>query len=560
MNLRYHLWILIILVSHFSFSQNENQDEVYLSKIKLYKGLNNDSLLFYSKKLIKTSNNCLKYVGKIHEALSIYNTGEYYDSEKLTVQIIEELNDKDELCLIKTKIEALNRLFWIKKNQLLYNEALNNLLQIEKDIQRLPKDSSFYFNIQITLKLNTALIKYLLGNFEEARKLWRECLVFRSNSNRDTVMSYSEVLNKANTFNLIGESFLNETDASIMALDSASFYFKKGYETAKLFNPPHQNSESIYNLREAEILIAKKEYKKALELIRKYSKNAKQYNTYNNINSLKAICFYKLNKTDSSLFYSKKYLTSLANQKSNKKKLITIYDILSNEYYKSKVLDSAHKYSQLTIEEIKTLNENKNEVNKAYYLYDFKNAQKLNSSILQKEKQNRQILTVIYIIAGIVVFFIISYLIKRNKKITANLEEFKSEIENNSPASKREYEIDKDLEKAILNGIDELKNSNDFLNSDFTIKAFAKRLNTNTTYLSYFLNKNYNQSFKQLLTEKRIEFLIDKLEKDPNYRKYTIKSLGEEIGYTNDSSFTRAFKKLKGLTPSEFIKRLNSNT
>ena len=555
-----HFWIIIIFISHFAFSQNVNKDEEYLSKIKLYKGSNNDSLLYYSRALKKSTDDCLKYVGKVHEVLAIYNYGEYYNSEKLTLQIVEELNNKDELCLIKAKIEALNRLFWIKKNQQLYNEALTYLLQIEKDIQRFPKDSSFYKNIQITLKLNTALIKSLLGNFEEARKLWRECLNSRRNSNQDTVMSYSEILNKANTFNLIGESYLNETDPSIIALDSASFYFKKAFEVAKKFNPPHKNSESVYNLREAEILIAKKQYENALELIQKYSKNAKLYNTYNNINSLKAICFYKLNNTDSSLYYSIKYLTNVANKRSNNKKLITIYDILSNEYYKSRILDSAHKYSQLTINEIKTLNENKSEVNKAYYLYDFNNAQKLNSSILQKEKQNRQILTIIFSIVGILVFFSIAYLLKKNKKIASNLEEVKTEAESNSTSTKTEYDIDKDLEKALLQGIDELKNNKEFLKSDFTIKALAKRLNTNTSYLSYVINKNYNQTFKQLLTEIRIEYLIEKLEKDTNYRKYTIKSLGEEIGYTNDSSFTRAFKKFKGITPSEFIKRLNNKS
>ena len=47
------------------------------------------------------------------------------------------------------------------------------------------------------------------------------------------------------------------------------------------------------------------------------------------------------------------------------------------------------------------------------------------------------------------------------------------------------------------------------------------------------------------------------LTEERKYRNYTIKSLAEEVGYTNASAFTRAFKKYKGNTPSDFIKCLN---
>ena len=108
-----------------------------------------------------------------------------------------------------------------------------------------------------------------------------------------------------------------------------------------------------------------------------------------------------------------------------------------------------------------------------------------------------------------------------------------------------------------MSGIDELKKSNDYLKATFNINTFAKKLNTNTSYLSYTINKEHDKSFKQYITELRIEYLIKKLTEDIKYRTYTIKYLAEEIGYTNASAFTRAFKKYKGITPSEFIKGLN---
>ena len=38
---------------------------------------------------------------------------------------------------------------------------------------------------------------------------------------------------------------------------------------------------------------------------------------------------------------------------------------------------------------------------------------------------------------------------------------------------------------------------------------------------------------------------------------YSIQALAEELGYTNASAFTRAFKKQIGVTPSVFLKSLD---
>jgi AraC-like DNA-binding protein len=46
------------------------------------------------------------------------------------------------------------------------------------------------------------------------------------------------------------------------------------------------------------------------------------------------------------------------------------------------------------------------------------------------------------------------------------------------------------------------------------------------------------------------------LKEEKRFRNYTIQSLAEEVGYTNASAFTRAFKKHKRISPSEFIKSL----
>ena len=216
------------------------------------------------------------------------------------------------------------------------------------------------------------------------------------------------------------------------------------------------------------------------------------------------------------------------------------------------------EYSELTIAELNVLNESKNEVNKSHYLYDYNNAQKINKLILEKGKttNNNYIILLFIILIGISALYA---LVKRNKKTSKDLIEIKTEIKEIPLPQKREYNIDEKLEKSLLKGISELEKTKDYLNPNFSINGLAKQLNTNTSYLSYIINKESNQSFKQYITGLRIEYLLKTLIEENKFRNYTIKALAEEIGYTNASAFTRAFKKYKGITPSEFIKSLKED-
>lgn len=549
----------ILFISFKINSQNSSKDESLLKKIKFHKGVNNDSLYYFSKELQKSSNLCMKYKGKISEALFLYVENNYTESEKIANNIVNDLSKKEDYCFKKLRIESYNRLFWIKKNQNKFNEAFAYIIKIKEILKTIPEDSDYFYTLKYGSQINMACVKSLLGYQNEAIQILKETLKDYAKIKTDNEHSnYSKIQNHASIYNIIAEAYLNSSQSyNSDNLDSASVYLKKAFSMAKKFNPPHKDSETIYNLREAEVLIAKKEFNKAISLVQKYSKNSIEFNTTQHLNSLKAICFYNLNNKDSALYYSNKYLIKYNKKKNHKKRLIAIYDILSNEYYKSKQLDSAFKYSELTINELNLYNKSKSEINKAHYLYNYNNIQKLNNDIIKKEQNDKNIFLVILfsiIILGVIITFLF---FKRNRKISNDLSDLKSGTFLKDLSQKTEYNIDEQLEEKLLKGLNELENSTDFLDINFNINTLAKRLETNTSYLSYTINKEKNKSFKQYITELRIEHLIKKLKEDPKFRNYTIKFIAEEIGYTNASAFTRAFKKYKGITPSDFIKSLD---
>ena len=551
--------IILFLYSNLVSSQTSENDRFHLKKIREFTATNSDSLIYYSKKLKNSKNLCNFYKAVNIEAKALYQKSLLKLAKEKTLFVLENIKNRDEFCFKENKITALNRLFWIYKNQNQFQKAFDVLLKREKIVKSLLKKNYYYKTNLFSTEYNLAIIKSILGLHKEARKILKDMLPKHSQVYKGLNKYYLN-LNLSSTLNTIGESYLKSSKhATSSDLDSASVYFKRAFEVVKQFNPLHKNSETLYQLREAEVLISKKKFKDALNIIQTYSVNSLLYKTTQSINSLKAICFYQLKNNDSAIYYSKKFLKNYTKKPKIKKRAISIYDILANQYYKNKQIDSAYKYSELTLVEIKALNKSKNEVNKSHYLYDFRNAEVLNKLILNKNNSNKKVFIFYFFVLLIIASFIIFFYYRKNKRTIIKFDNARQQLNDIPVTQKKIYNIDKKLENKFLKGINELKKSTDFLDPGFSINVLSKKLNTNTSYLSYIINKEFNQSFKQYITELRIEYLIKKLTKESKYKNYTIKSLGEEIGYTNASAFTRAFKKYKGITPSEFIKYLNQS-
>lgn len=309
------------------------------------------------------------------------------------------------------------------------------------------------------------------------------------------------------------------------------------------------------------MLVKKEDFKKALIILQGINgiKNLKLANLSQDLNYYKSIIYYNLQQNDSTLYYAHKFLNYQLNTPNTKVNLIKIYDILAQQYDILHQKDSAYKYSRLGLKEISEFNEHKSKINKLHYLHNFSEIKNNNELVIDSKHKNH--LTQIIIIATLFLIFIILLFLWFNKNRKLNKEKYDTkldELKTNETPPKKDYNIEKELEETILEQLNELENSTEFLKHDFTLKEFAKRLKTNTTYISYIINNSKNQSFKQYITKLRIEYLINKLNTDTKYHNYTIQYLAEEVGYTNASAFTRVFKKELGITPSEYIKSIKN--
>lgn len=86
---------------------------------------------------------------------------------------------------------------------------------------------------------------------------------------------------------------------------------------------------------------------------------------------------------------------------------------------------------------------------------------------------------------------------------------------------------------------------------DFSLYNLAEKVKSNTKYVSMVINETYHKNFKSLLNEIRIQEAARRLT-DPQYAKLTIQAIYEDLGYNNAVSFIRSFKRVYGMTPSEY--------
>ncbi|PUU70265.1 histidine kinase, partial [Flavobacterium sp. WLB] len=191
-------------------------------------------------------------------------------------------------------------------------------------------------------------------------------------------------------------------------------------------------------------------------------------------------------------------------------------------------------------------------------------------------------LKVFYVLLFVAIVFLLIKNIrdknKAHKKMNALIEEFKANIEkkNNSEILPEEIleeemfeleeihlkkenvtlSIDEAKENKIVEKLLALENKLEYLNADFTLSYVAKKIKTNTTYLSYVVNKRFGKSFGEYSNELKINYVINEMITNHMYRKYSTQAIAESVGFKNAVSFAKSFRKRTGVSPAQFANNI----
>ena len=109
-----------------------------------------------------------------------------------------------------------------------------------------------------------------------------------------------------------------------------------------------------------------------------------------------------------------------------------------------------------------------------------------------------------------------------------------------------------DLEAKML---DLVKGEKLYLEDHFTMSDLVKRMSTNKAYLSEVISNSEYGSFYQLINTLRIEHAIGMLGEDPTLK---LEQVALASGFSSGSAFSQVFKRIKGVSPSDYLKETNS--
>jgi AraC-like DNA-binding protein len=88
-----------------------------------------------------------------------------------------------------------------------------------------------------------------------------------------------------------------------------------------------------------------------------------------------------------------------------------------------------------------------------------------------------------------------------------------------------------------------------FLNPEFSLPDLASKLGTSVHVLSQVINEGLGKNFFEMTAEYRVNEAKRLLKEQPNVK---VEEIAEQVGYNSKSSLNTSFKKLTGMTPSEF--------
>ncbi|AYZ35436.1 AraC family transcriptional regulator [Chryseobacterium indologenes] len=156
----------------------------------------------------------------------------------------------------------------------------------------------------------------------------------------------------------------------------------------------------------------------------------------------------------------------------------------------------------------------------------------------------------------LVVIYFVAYYSLKQKEIYPVEEQQRNELisidaDSDTEEVKRKLISDEELLKIKTQLENIMVLQEPYLDSELNLIKLAEMLSVSTHHLSYVINTGFNKNFFQYVNEFRVEYAKILLKTDS---KLSILGIAYESGFNSKTSFNTTFKKVTGLTPSEFKK------
>lgn len=557
------MWKRIIVfifftVSVFLFSQQKST-QFYKDKFFIYQKIGVDSALIYLNHVFSSEKDIDQAFALTAKRYLLTLTGKEKESKEYLPKINLYLQKIPEA---KENYTDLSHMYNILGNtdmaNQLPNEALKKFIKADFFAQ---KNNDIRQHIKI--KGNIAFVKLNVKQTDEAIQETKEVLqLLKENKNLYEKENFEIIYNNlfSNLGHLYSDKFIADPDKNKKYADSASNTLFRLLEVAKdekLLAGTYLMLGTLNNKKQ-NYGGATRYYLKSLDLYKSLNFKDEIFNLKYNI----GVNYYEQGD------YKKSKSNFLEISRSMEKEDVTNIDYIFAQDYLSKIYlkegktDSVEFYSNQFVNLYKRNSEA--EKKSIADLYKQINSKNLNDEISKSSsiQTNQLVLIIALLVVLVSITIYLLYQVRKKKhteqKLNDLLLQVKNKALNEENPSKTTYTISNEKEAEIMNNLLELEEKKLYLKQEYNQAYVAKKLNTNTTYLSQTINKYMKKSFSEYTNELRINYILKELSENKKIRGYTTQALADLVGYKNGISFARTFKEKTGVTPFQYIEKLNA--
>ncbi|WP_298138452.1 helix-turn-helix domain-containing protein [Flavobacterium sp.] len=545
--------IIIFFISFLTFSQTQKEIEFYKSKFFIYPTIGTDSAMYYTNKVFYSKRPIDLAFANAAKWQLLFVTNQKYNEKEFTDKIdfyVKKVPVKKEFLFELANIYNIKSHTYRLKGD--NSKCYENLIIAQKYAE---KNGDFKQNIKI--KSNLSSIKGALGMHDKAIHEIKNLikLIDKKNVNNDDYLTDWKNRNTINLSTFYIDKY-NETQSKVY-LDSASVYLNK-MQNAEI-------SDSYLALVYAKLGIINNELKK-YDLANQYYRNSiKIYSKLNFYSEIEVNTF----NLGLNLYQNKKYLEAKKNFKAiitNKKDTIVNTNYLFSHKYLANIYtlernDSATYYiDRFTELYSKQTDLEREALAKTYSKIENKDLNEEFESLKKRNSKSQFVYIIVILILLFSTFISLIIYYKNKKNAESKYQQLLIDVNEKKIVNNQKIvvpiKVNNDNEKKIIEGLLKLENDRFFLRSDFNLHTAAKKIGSNTTYLTSVIKSYKKMSFNDYTNDLRINYILNELIENKKLQNYTIQSLAEVVGYKNGASFSKIFKQKTGLSPFQFIEKL----
>lgn len=412
-------------------------------------------------------------------------------------------------------------------------------------------------------------LKSTTGDYKEAIKYQKEALDLIKG---DNASNKKLTKRQGQQLELSALYYITMSYISAKEPDSATIYLNNAFK----LNTEVKDScltRAFFKLQ-GELHLLENKYSKALESLKESKKHCLPFSKGDSLVFQASLgkAYLGLKKYDSAVYLLQKALDDYKVKPSEEGFMQDHYKLLAKAYKHTGNIEKSNLYFEKYIYTTDEFSKIQDTVAASFKKQEIEEFEAELNAIQSEKDQQKNYIKYLALGATLVILILLFFLLKFYKDKKKKEQQFKelyskvkTSVSNTIVDTKDKVleetnaqEINNETQQQILEGLKKLEEQEYFLKLDCNAYNVAKKIKTNTSYLSKVVNSHYLKNFNTYINDYRINYAIVRLKNDSRFRSFSIQSIAQELGYKSADSFTKYFKQHTGLNPSFYIKQLNN--